>query len=430
MEGLKLYSKKSQRSLPTAVPLDRDVAEYPSEFFERARVKPQFQYVQVSNTLEDLRQMVAGMIQVSELDLEVCKAYLIAVLLTQEEVLQNDWVSFGVIIGKRGDKVNPFCMVQMAPEGLPRVLDSQQKSSQVNAADDLWMCMYLLCFYRLGKITNKTYLSTILDRMNSMLLGYRKDVAPLSANLQAIEAWHNDSGYCKIVACVDMFYSMFKKSPMAAIRVGTIPARYRDCAALTAMAHFSKLLGQDLAKCLEWSFVGRVSDEIEALLQPGQELDNPFSYTPYMMELGLSRASPYSTVRNPCWHLFCHSIGALMQSTRSINARHLEAADQSNILANAELVVYVFETHIVWAKNFRPEGTMDASDALDSLQPETLGTSMLPASVDADAWFSWMKLHNFTLPSQCVKHCEKNARKLKNSRESSIGKYVASRLAD
>ncbi|WAD86929.1 nucleoprotein [Tupavirus incomtus] len=431
MEPINLYSKKTQRVLTTAVPLDRDVAEYPSEFFEKSRAKPTFPYHPTTTPLADLRQMVAGTMRSGKLDLEVCKAYLLAVLTDQTEELQQDWVSFGVEIGKKGHKVGPFCMVTRQAEGSPKVYDSQEKNNTVTAADDIWMVMHLLAFYRIGRGTTiGSYRNLLITKVNAMIMAINPDAIPINATAQAIETWQNDSGYCKIVACVDMFYSYFKKSPWAVIRVGTIPSRYKDCAALTSMSHFARLLGQDLAKCLEWSFVGRVSDEIEALLKPGQELDNPYSYTPYMMDLGISRTSPYSTVRNPSWHLFCHSVGALMQSTRSIQARHLEAADQSNILANAQLVVFVFETKIVWSKNFKPEGSTDPSDSLDGLLTESVGTSSLPSGVEADEWFAWMKLNGFTLPKACLKHCEKNARKLKDSRESSIGKYVAARLAD
>ncbi|WPV62772.1 MAG: nucleocapsid protein [Wufeng bat tupavirus 2] len=430
MEGLNLFSKKSGKVIPARVPLDRDLPEYPKDYFDKHRKKPPLEIQTHSVTLADLRQMVAGQISSGELDLKVCKAYLLSLMETLKEKLLDDWISFEVKIGAKDEEITPLHIVEVTKVAGAGSLDSPFKDSSATDSDDQWMCMYLLGIYRIGRVTNKQYQTQLIENLNKMTHVLRPDAPQMTQAMQAFDTWPNDSTYCKIVACFDMFYCKFKKSAWAAVRFGTISSRYKDSAALTSMTHFGKLLGANLADCLEWSFVARVSEEIEGMLRPDQELDKPDSYMPYMMDLGISKTSPYSSVRNPGWHLFCHTVGSLMQSARSYNARHLEAADQSNIISNAELVVYVYETRIMWSKGFRKDGEVDKSDDLADYNAEVIGSNSLPSTTKADDWFTWMKLNNFELPSECLAHCAKNARKLKNSRDGSIGKYIYARLAD
>lgn len=232
-----------------------------------------------------------------------------------------------------------------------------------------------------------------------------------------------------IVACIDMFLYKFPTSQWAPVRFGSICTRHRDCSGLMAMNHFKNLLGVSLDSALEWIFVQRVAEEIELMLTPGQELDKPDSYMPYMMDMGLSKSSPYSAVRNACWNLFCHSVGSLMQSSRSINGRLIETSDHTNIVANAQLVSFVFETRFQWSKAFVKAGETDKSDSLKNFNASTLGTSDLPSTMVPDDWFAWIKLQGFELPKQILDHCAKNARKLKDARDGSIGQYIHLKLA-
>ncbi|AAX47596.1 nucleocapsid protein [Tupaia virus] len=426
----RLYSKKTQSSYNATAPLDRDPPEYPGDAFKKSRNKPTLTRPKSNLSLDDARCMIKGQIQNGSVDIELAKHYLILVLEQITEDNSDDWTSFGVQILSRTERGRPLCMVNIQLDDKDKTFDSQVKDSTATVEDDLWMTTYLLAIYRIGRATNKNYQTQLIDELNKLLATFPGDYVPMVQALQAFDSWPNDPNYCKLVACVDMFFSRFKKSKWAILRFGTISSRYRDCAALTALNHFSRLLGVDLVDALEWSFVGRVSDEIEQMLKPDQELDKVDSYTPYMIDLGISKASPYSTVRNPAWHLFCHTVGSLMMSRRSINARHLEAPDQSNILSNAELIVFVFETRIKWLKNFRKLDSVDASDQLDQVAPVVLGTKDLPNTTNADDWFSWMKLNNFELPDECGRYVSKLAKKLKDSREGSVGQFVYLRLGD
>ncbi|UBB42387.1 nucleocapsid protein [Wufeng Rhinolophus pearsonii tupavirus 1] len=430
MDLPQIFSKKTQATYVAAVPLDKDPPEYPAEFFKRKLEKPTVNFPRSELTLDDTRKMVKGQIRDGVLELDLTKHYLRLVLKEIREQGTEDWVSFGIRILAKGEIGNPFCMVGIIEELNQKPLDSKNVDNSATSEDDLWMTTYLLAVYRIGRAANKNYQNKLIDDVNRLMATFPGTYISMVQTLQAYDTWPADIDYCKIVACVDMFFSRFKKSKWAILRFGTISSRYKDCAALTAMNHYAKLLGVDLVDALQWSFVSRVSDEIEQMLKPGQELDKPYSYMPYMMDLGISRMSPYSSVRNPAWHLFCHTIGSLLISQRSINARHLEAPDQSNILSNAELVAYVYQTRVKWSKNFKRAGTDDDSDALGLAQTVVLTTANLPKTTNADEWFAWMKMNDFELPDECKRVVAKVARRLKDSREGSIGQFAYLRLSD
>ncbi|WGC86345.1 MAG: nucleocapsid protein [Bat tupavirus BS2] len=430
MDIPQIYSKKTKTTYVAAVPLDRDPPEYPSEFFKRTKEKPTITLPKSDLAVDDARKMVKGQIRDGVLELDLAKHYLFLVLSGILELNTEDWWSFGIKILSKNTMGDPLCPVIIEEDVNVSPLDSRNVDNSAVPDDDLWMCTYLLAIYRIGRATNKNYQNKLIDDANRLMATFPGNYIAMVQTLQAYDTWPADSNYCKMVASVDMFFSRFKKSKWAILRFGTISSRYKDCAALTAMNHYAKLLGVDLVDALQWSFVSRVSDEIEQMLKPDQELDKPQSYMPYMMDFGISKMSPYSSVRNPAWHLFCHTIGSLLISQRSINARHLEASDQSNILSNAELVAYVFQTRVKWSKNFKRVGTEDDSDDLDSLQQTLLSTATLPKSTDADEWYAWMKLNDFELPTECKRIVAKSAKRLKDSREGSVGQFVYLRLGD
>lgn len=430
MENLKIFSKKTKREYTAAVPLDKDPPEYPGDQFDKKREKPKLICPRSGLKLDEVRKMIKGQIRDGTLDIELAKFYLISLLKTIDEPNDENWSSFKILILGSKEVGKPLCVVQVVDDTKDAQLDSKSKENDASEEDDLWMSTYLLSIYRIGRATNKAYQVKLIDDLNKLMATFPGQAIPMIQGLQALDSWHGDSNYCKIVASVDMFFSKFKKSKWAILRFGTISSRYRDCAALTAMNHYAKLLGADLVEALEWSFVGRVSDEIEQMLKPEQELDKPDSYMPYMMDLGISKMSPYSTVRNPAWHLFCHTVGSLMFSRRSMNARHIEAPDQSNIISNAELIVFVYETRIKWLKNFRRVDEPDTSDDLKNIRPAVFESATLPSTTKADDWFAWMKLNHFELPDECRKYIGKSAKKLKDTREGSIGQFIYMRLGD
>ncbi|ADB88758.1 nucleocapsid [Durham virus] len=430
MQAITIVSKKTQRAIVPSVPLGRDPPEFPADFFARGQ-KPEMMIPNNAVTLDDARMILLDQIKKGSLDINLGKLYLYLVLKDITQNLDADWTSFNVQIGSLGTSMSPWGIVTVNQDPNQCRIDGSSKDTSAKKEDDQWMCMYLLAIYRVGKATNKTYQTMLIDQLNRMLASVSKNAVPMVQAMAALDSWPNDTNFCKMVACVDMFFNKFKNHEWAVLRFGTISSRFRDCAALTSMAHYQQLLGINLGKALEWIFVSRVTEEVELILTPNQELDKPDSYMPYLIDLGISKNSPYSSTRNSSWHLFCHGLGALLASRRSVNARHLEAADQSNILINVMLISYVFQTRVTWSKNFVEQGQVDKSDALnDGKKSVLLSKSSLPSTTSADDWFCWMKLNRFELPDDCKVLAGKNAQKLNDSRDGSIGQFLYKRLGN
>lgn len=56
------------------------------------------------------------------------------------------------------------------------------------------------------------------------------------------------------------------------------------------------------------------------MLVSGQEMEIPYSYSPYLSGFGLVDKSPYSASINAGFHVFTHLIGCAIPLIRSVNA--------------------------------------------------------------------------------------------------------------
>lgn len=140
-----------------------------------------------------------------------------------------------------------------------------------------------------------------------------------------------------------MFYHKFPNTKYTTVKMGTLATRWKDCAALQTYNQISDLLGmKKYPELAGWAFLYSVNRQLRIIFKKGQEIDRLDSYAPYMALLRLVSKSPYSTVVNPTLHSMYYMVGAILGSTRSINARMLSETNMMGALACAKLMAYAF----------------------------------------------------------------------------------------
>lgn len=80
-------------------------------------------------------------------------------------------------------------------------------------------------------------------------------------------------------------------------------------------------------------FIERISNDIDHMMVPEEELTNPYTYFPYYIDLRLVVKSACSTAAET--YSLAHMTGALKRSQCSMNARHITASGSADILAKA-----------------------------------------------------------------------------------------------
>ncbi len=294
--------------------------------------------------------------------------------------------------------------------------------------DDRWMTLYLLFIYRYSRATNASYQAGLIDKLRLQIASVTLHPPAFNPPKGTYKAWLNNKNFTKIVAAFDMFFCKFPNNDMSFLRFGTITSRFRDCASLLSLNHLRETAGIEGDQLFAWMFVGTLADEAEILMKEAQELDNPESYTPYLMDLGLSLKSPYSAAVCPGVYTWSHMICSLLVSTRSRNARMVSEANLSNIRNNAAIVAYVHakntECGLYFTDNAELIKELRNNPDPDSDVQSVADLSDLPKTKDPAEWFIFLRGNQYQCPLEITTFVQTESAKMNNSRPGSIGAHL------
>lgn len=88
----------------------------------------------------------------------------------------------------------------------------------------------------------------------------------------SVAPWMRNPNFIKVMAGLDMFYNMFPNSAMSPIKMGTLPARYKDCGTLTSLHYSCKLTGRNIKTLSIYMWTETLRDEMLRIDAGGQEL--------------------------------------------------------------------------------------------------------------------------------------------------------------
>ncbi|AEI17630.1 N gene product [Kotonkan virus] len=421
-----MFCTITETSVKAIKPTDNVPPQYPGDYFGRSKgTKPTIRIPQSKLDLQAARELVKGGLSKGELSVKHGIRYLYLLMCEVNETMDGDWESFGVVIGKKGENCNPLSMFNIIEED-DKLIDGT-KNPKATPEDDKWMALAVISMYRLGRTTNQTHRNTVITKLNAQMQGISKDAIPMIDLPSLQSSWVANQDFCKIVAGIDMFFNKHKMNDWAYLRFGSIPSRFKDCSALLSLGHICDVTGMDLTEFLDWIFVGTVAKEVVGMMKEGNEIDNAYSYTPYMMDMGLSLKSPYSSTVCPGTYTLVHMIGTLLFSDRSKHAKMISENNLSNIRINSEVVAYVKGKKGSLVKAFiRPEfkDQYKDDDTTDSESEEGDEAGSLPRTDDPMEWFAYLEYNHFDLPDVIKEHTRSESRKIQNTRAGTIGNHV------
>ncbi|AJR28298.1 nucleoprotein [La Joya virus] len=432
-----MKSIRNQTPIKYIQPGDKPKPQYPSEYFASNPQAPLVKIPHPDLDLKGARQIVKASISQGTLDVNVVIRFIYLVGLEFKATLDTKWKSFGVDIGDVGATMCPWNLltVEFDTHVAPRGNIDQTATKD----DDLWMMAYVLFVYRYSRAQMATYKATLFDKFKVQIAPHTDPGFIPTAPHANYSAWLSNRNYCKLIAALDMFFTHFPQHPEAFLRIGTITSRFRDCAALTSLEHYRETVGFKGDDMFGWIFVGTLEEECYILMKPGEELDDPNSYAPYLIDLGLSLKSPYSASTCPSMYTFCHMVGSLLTSGRSQNAKMISDKNLINIRMNALLVAYVFNENVECKIYFTDkeellraglDGQENATQtATDALELQSLGSdNEPPKNKDPVEWFMYLSSLNFQIPQFIRNFGRQEAAKMGQCRVGSIGKYLGDSL--
>ncbi|AFR67108.1 nucleoprotein [Malakal virus] len=431
-----MYCTLNKKEIKPIKPTDNVPPQYPKEFFDKGnRQKPTLRVPQGKLDLPTVRELVYGGLERGELQLPHVIRYLYLVGEKIIEKLDDDWESFGVNIGRKNQEINVWCFYNVIIEN-DQTVDGK-KNGNIDEQDDKWLVLALLAYYRLGRSSNQTHRNNLLVKLNAQIKGFKKDAPNIIDDVAVHGSWVTNSEFCKIAAGYDMFLNRFKNSNYAHVRFGTVPSRYKDSAGLMSLGHVCDVTGMSIEELLDWIFVYNVGEDVVKMMEEGNEIDQPYSYMPYMMDMGISNKSPYSSLACPHIYTYLHLIGALLTSERCRNARMVSENNLQNIKMNAFVVAYVKSHKAMLKKAFlkpsdRDFKEEDSGDEDDDGGEDEEGQSEfdefigdMPKSSNPMEWYIYLQSNHFALPDKVVDFCLKEAKKIQNARPGTVGKYLS-----
>ncbi|AJR28349.1 nucleoprotein [Kern Canyon virus] len=426
MSSMQVYRFKNQKVIEPKLPQEKTEGEFPSQWFKPdGSRRPEIIIYHDKAILPAIRGLVRQMMETKVFNIKVINAYIYYVLADKGEIESHrDWESFGVIICKEKDKVNPFvmCNISIKKENLPNLTGAEIPKDD----DDKWMVFWLLFQYRIGRATDETYKSELIKRANQFMLSFAEKPVELSRTVSTLTvSWLANMNFTKIVAAVDMYYCKFKSAPWAEMRYCTLGSRYKDCAALTVLRHISDLTSLTVAQLVLWVFTERMADEVEKISTEGNEVDKADSYMPYMRDFGISDKSPYSAQMNPSLVMFCHTIGCLLSSKRSMNARLAGEIDRLNSVINGSITAYVLGHLPMFVHSF---GETPADTQIKPTVKDRPGQP--PSAANPDEWFAYLGSKGFQLPPEIKDWVKAKMDAIATPRKETVGAYLKERGFD
>ena len=367
--------------------------EYVSKYFEEnLHQKPAFNLYIYDWDLHTARIHAAATFGKYSLEPKAAATYLYHIAQTRRAKLEDDWVSYKVIIGKAGEEITPLDIINSnVTRSTANHLTSE---SQPSEADDHWLTIGVCGLYRLAHTSvNGKHVTILKGKIQSVLkaAGYgHKGLIGRSKS----PSFDSNKTIGALIAILDMFWTKFKEDDFSDARIGTFVSRYQDCAILGNLNYVSKLLAMSTTTdLLLWIFVEQVADEANLILKSPDETEEKDSYFPYLHGLMLTNKSPYSVNRSPNLHYWIHFIGCALNSKKSIDTRVFKGAGTFEIPRHCLLTVLVS-----YALAKRPCHVSAAEEAKD-LNNEADDESAEPTERDPQAWLSWFSGNKF----QCTR---------------------------
>ena len=323
---------------------------YPSDYFAALGHKPPVTWYEVDeNDVNTLRgSIVTCLSESKDINRHHLYAYLCYVGKRMNNTSENEWKSFGQIICPANGSISVKDIFHV--ENIQNVSVNQVavgENISVNEDDDVWIVLSLFIIWNLDRMGNKPG-SWIANQADAKL----SEIVPRRFNINVYKFWGvhanwgRDPVLSKLVAGFDMYLNYFNQDKMAIVRFATEVSRFKDCLVLKDIDFVRGKLGlENNDQFFEWMIVEPLKREASRVNKPGEELDDPYSYSPYISDILQVRQSPYSASINSGLHVFVNMIGAALNIQKCSNRKMLEPVPIEHIMVNLACVIWAFGSH-------------------------------------------------------------------------------------
>ncbi|AMK09272.1 nucleocapsid protein [Pararge aegeria rhabdovirus] len=427
------------------------LVDYPSDWFtNHPNSKPPVTVPKTNCSKDDLYKAARGGIRAMNLSISTAKLVLHVYGKEMTDSCDEDWTSFSVKIGTKGASITPWDLVTVTEGTVYQPVEATggtvlSTPSQPQMDISTWtpraLVLYILCIYRLLRITNQEYVTLLITKMEQQLTAEGGSGMKLSGATLVYAGWISDRNYLKLVAAYDMFLYHFSGHEDGILRLGSLGSRFRDCAGLLSYGYAMSILDIEAGYLMDWIFVKTMGDEMIRMTREGQETGSPTSYFPYQSDLHLVNRSAYSSNANSYLFHWIHTFGSLMSHKRSINARYNFEGNVADVGLNAVVLCWAFarggelnpqfqKEGLDYGKNIEPVSSGmddDENQGPNELTPEDkmwLDTT----GRDPATWFALLKANGFKVPPVVSRVIKRQRGRIGETRIDSIGEYVKERL--
>lgn len=258
--------------------------------------------------------------------------------------LAEDWVSFGVVIGYKGDSITPLNLLRI--QVMPGANLVKQNSGDT-PGELIWdgqrhSAMIALCgLNRVSNASNEAYRKNLADRLSKLTATGGSIVSAAALGSKVMESVVMSKPYRVLCSAIDMYLHYTKDTELNVLRAGTIGTRYSAMVAAPIICSLTEN-HERLMDFLRWCKETEVKKEVARMLDAeNEELDHEHSYTFYAISMGIITSSLWTSSANPNFLWFYHAVHALLGSDRSKNARMTDIHDPTALARSALLFAYI-----------------------------------------------------------------------------------------
>lgn len=256
---------EKRTQLPLLVIPAEIAVTYTSAWFRGNQLKPPLHIPATKLGLAELRQNVYSGIYGQNLTKSLAIAYLHALFITKPSTLTADWVSFQRTIGLNGAEVTLNDM--MAVESPEEEIAGIDQAGVTNKCDE-WMAIYLCGIYRINNAVRPDYKVQVSNHITDAM---RKAGGPTDVSAGGIIGLYTDfirdRWFNALIGAIDMFLVKFPNHELAAVRVGTLTSRFKDCAILSDLLFLHKTTEMNANEFGTWIWNEKMADQIVKVLQ-------------------------------------------------------------------------------------------------------------------------------------------------------------------
>lgn len=193
--------------------------------------------------------------------------------------LEANWTSYGICLGNTNREMTARDILALGAALEGKAIASSGVAGTFK--EQLWMATICAAPFRLHSGLRPDYKREITNRIADYLESLvQEDQFSLIDFIGTRGQWEQDKRYSKIIAAIDMFLVRFPSDESSRLRLCTIGARYKDCAALVGVEYLRKLINVSFGELFLWVWTRGIVDDMRRVFKKDEELTVMHSYLP------------------------------------------------------------------------------------------------------------------------------------------------------